>query len=53
MHRLSRLHRDDYGQHEEEVTVEGSIEARGPERAVTKVAFDGAHLPLTGCPDTA
>jgi anaerobic selenocysteine-containing dehydrogenase len=40
-----------YAQHECEVAAEGA-EVRGDEETVTRVAFDGAHLPLTGRPDT-
>jgi anaerobic selenocysteine-containing dehydrogenase len=42
----------DYAQHETEVGEEADTEVRGVEETVTKVSFDGSHLPLTGCPDT-
>jgi anaerobic selenocysteine-containing dehydrogenase len=46
------ISRDDYAQHEVEVPAEDGTEVRGAEETVTKVAFDGSHLPLTGRPDT-
>jgi anaerobic selenocysteine-containing dehydrogenase len=44
------ISRDDYAQHEVEVAEVAEI--RGDEQTVTRTAFDGAHLPLTGRPDT-
>lgn len=45
------ISRGDYGLHEAPVREDG-VEVRGDERTVTRVAFDGDHLPLTGRPDT-
>ncbi len=45
--------RDEYRQHEAEVVTEpGDTEVRGREETVTKLHFDGSHMPLTGRPDT-
>jgi anaerobic selenocysteine-containing dehydrogenase len=44
--------RDDYGEHDEEVTDLEDGEPHGLEETVTKPSFDPAHLPLTGRPDT-
>jgi anaerobic selenocysteine-containing dehydrogenase len=44
--------RDDYGEHDEEVTDLEGGEPHGLEETVTKPSFDPAHLPLTGRPDT-
>ncbi|HEX7300497.1 MAG TPA: molybdopterin dinucleotide binding domain-containing protein, partial [Solirubrobacteraceae bacterium] len=45
------LGRDEYGQHEAAVSVDGA-EVRGAEETVTTASFDAGHLPLTGCPNT-
>jgi len=42
----------DYAQHDAEVAPGEETEVRGREETVTKLAFDGSHLPLTGRPDT-
>ena len=42
----------DYAQHEAPPDADGEVEVRGLEHTVTRVAFDGSHLPLTGRPDT-
>ncbi len=42
----------EYAQHEGPVEPDGEVEVRGDEQTVTRVAFDGSHLPLTGRPDT-
>jgi anaerobic selenocysteine-containing dehydrogenase len=44
--------RDEYEQHEAEVTDVEDTEIRGAERVMTKRSFDPGHLPLTGRPDT-
>jgi anaerobic selenocysteine-containing dehydrogenase len=44
--------RDDYGEHDQEVTDLEDGEPHGLEETVTKPSFDPAHLPLTGRPDT-
>ncbi|HET9720821.1 MAG TPA: molybdopterin dinucleotide binding domain-containing protein [Solirubrobacteraceae bacterium] len=43
---------DEYHQHEMPVADVEETEVRGLEDTVTKVHFDGAHMPLTGRPDT-
>ena len=46
--------RDEYLQHEAEVasSPDEPVEVRGAERTVTKLRFNGGHMPLTGRPDT-
>lgn len=51
-HGVVEISRDEYGQHETPVDGLADTEVRGREDTVTKVAFDGRHLPLTGRPDT-
>jgi anaerobic selenocysteine-containing dehydrogenase len=46
------ISRDDYAQHEAQVAELEDTEVRGREDTVTRRRFDGAHLPLTGRPDT-
>jgi hypothetical protein len=41
-----------YAQHEGRVEDLADTEVRGREDTVTKLSFDGSHLPLTGRPDT-
>jgi anaerobic selenocysteine-containing dehydrogenase len=43
---------DVYDLHEQAVETTGATEIRGREDTVTKVSFNGSHLPLTGRPDT-
>ena len=51
-HGCVEIARDEYHQHEAPVQADEPTEVRGRERTVTKVAFDGVHMPLTGRPDT-
>ncbi|HET9721332.1 MAG TPA: molybdopterin dinucleotide binding domain-containing protein, partial [Solirubrobacteraceae bacterium] len=51
-HGVVEIGRDEYHQHEAEVGDLEGTEVRGREETVTKVAFDGSHMPLTGRPDT-
>src|SRR5262249_40926933 len=46
------ISRGEYGRHEDEVQTAGAVEGRGDEATVTRGAFDGSPLPLTGRPDT-
>lgn len=46
------ISRDDYEQHEVEVTDLDDTEVRGAEEVVTKRRLTSDHLPLTGRPDT-
>ncbi|MFN8202655.1 MAG: molybdopterin-dependent oxidoreductase [Solirubrobacteraceae bacterium] len=46
------ISRDDYDQHEAEVTDLDDTEVRGPEDVVTQRTLHTSHLPLTGRPDT-
>jgi len=46
------ISRDDYDQHEAEVTDLDDTEVRGTEDVVTQRTLDSDHLPLTGRPDT-
>jgi hypothetical protein len=51
-HGCVEIDRDEYNQHEAPVQADELIQVRGRERTVTKLAFDGSKLPLTGRPDT-
>jgi anaerobic selenocysteine-containing dehydrogenase len=51
-HGVVEIAAGEYGKHEEEVADLEGTEVRGREGTVTRVAFDGSHLPLTGRPDT-
>jgi anaerobic selenocysteine-containing dehydrogenase len=51
-HGCVEIARDEYHQHEQEVHIDEEVEVRGREETVTKVHFDGHHMPLTGRPDT-
>lgn len=46
------LSREEHGQHEAEVAPPAGAEVRGREQTLTAPADPGAHLPLTGRPDT-
>jgi anaerobic selenocysteine-containing dehydrogenase len=51
-HGVVEISRDDYAQHEAEVTVDEDADVEGLEATVTTRSFDPNHLPLTGRPDT-
>jgi len=51
-HGCVEIARDEYGQHDDEVSDLDGTDVRGDEDTVTAVAFpEDAHLPLTGRPD--